>query len=234
MYVHSTILAEAPGCRRYNSAMAKHSKALVHARRAIAAQAARLMAEDGLADFGAAKRKAARQLGFRETDGLPDNGEIEDALRSYQALYQNDEQRERLTALRSAALWLMHDLAAFRPYLSGAAWNGTATRGAGIELDLFTDDPKSLDIWLFNRAIPFTTTEKPHFLKASGTRVPVHRAVFDGIDVALAVHALVDERQVPKPGIHGQPERGTFAAVEQLLAADDEPDVVTKFLGSIR
>src|SRR5690554_1902322 len=60
------------------------------ARREIAAVAARMMAEDGIADFGFAKRKAARQLGLPEkTEALPTNAEIEAELRAWQALYQD-------------------------------------------------------------------------------------------------------------------------------------------------
>ena len=46
-------------------------------RREIAALAARMMAEDGISDFGFAKRKAAKQLGATEADALPNNTEIE-------------------------------------------------------------------------------------------------------------------------------------------------------------
>ena len=73
-------------------------------RRDIASLAARLMAEDGIDNFGLAKRKAARQLGAPDSEALPTNQEVEDALRAYQALYQEDELRERLSVLRHEAL----------------------------------------------------------------------------------------------------------------------------------
>ena len=84
-------------------------------RRSIAALAARLMAEDGIADYGLAKRKAARQLGAPETEALPNNAEIETELRAYQALYQVDEQRERLLDMRRAAAEVMRLLDPFKP-----------------------------------------------------------------------------------------------------------------------
>ncbi len=61
-------------------------------RRHIAYLAARLMAEDGVADYATAKVKAARQAGLGDAHQLPDNSEIEEALREYQELYQKDEQ----------------------------------------------------------------------------------------------------------------------------------------------
>lgn len=54
--------------------------------------AARLIAEEGL-DYASAKRKAARQVvGQARVAGewLPDNDQIEEEIREYQALFQSD------------------------------------------------------------------------------------------------------------------------------------------------
>ena len=80
-----------------------------------------MMAEDGISDFGFAKRKAAKQLGATDADSLPNNTEIETELRAWQALYQDDEQAERLFEMRSAAVDVMQMLAPFRPFMCGAA-----------------------------------------------------------------------------------------------------------------
>ena len=50
-------------------------------RQHIAYLAARLMAEDGVADYATAKNKAARQAGLADLNLLPDNSEIDAALR---------------------------------------------------------------------------------------------------------------------------------------------------------
>ena len=62
-------------------------------RSAIAVHAARLMAQDGIEDYGLAKRKAARRLGAAGTEALPGNDEIEAELRDYLALYQEAARR---------------------------------------------------------------------------------------------------------------------------------------------
>ena len=49
--------------------------------------AARIIAEDGIEDYAAAKRKAARQAGVPDTRQLPTNDEIDAALRTHQTLY---------------------------------------------------------------------------------------------------------------------------------------------------
>ena len=76
-------------------------------RERIAQQAARLIAEDGLQDYALAKIKAARQIGAPDTRNLPNDEEVARALRDYQALYQKDEQSERLHQLRQQALAAM-------------------------------------------------------------------------------------------------------------------------------
>ena len=52
------------------------------------------MAEDGIEDYGLAKRKAARQLGMPDARRLPNNDEIDAALREYQGIYQSDDQHQ--------------------------------------------------------------------------------------------------------------------------------------------
>ena len=214
--------------------MVKQLRGGAHARRAIAAQAARLIAEDGVTEFGAAKRKAARQLGFRDNDGLPDNEEIEVALRAYQSLFQNNEQRERLLALRQVALEVMRDMADFNPCLSGPAWNGTATRGAGVDICVFTDASKHLEMWLINRGIAFATAERAHFARPAPARVPVYSFDRDDTEVRLIVYAKNDERGAFRRDAGGRTERGGVTEVELLIDADESENTVDRFLASIR
>ena len=56
-------------------------------RRALAQEAARVMAQQGIGDFLQAKRKAAAKLGVHDAAVLPKNTEIEAALRDYQRLF---------------------------------------------------------------------------------------------------------------------------------------------------
>ncbi|MBL8383742.1 MAG: hypothetical protein JNM90_11730 [Burkholderiales bacterium] len=214
--------------------MPRQSKSASHARRAIAAQAARLIAEDGLADYGAAKRKAARQLGFRDSDGLPDNAEIESEVRAYQLLYQNDEQRTRLRELRRVAREVLDDFTAHRPHLTGAAWNGTASRGAGIDIDLFTDDQKMVELSLVNRGVPYTTLERAHFSRLPGRHVPVLRFDREGHEVSLSLYSTADLRSVPRSSPDGRAARGDAMALDALIAGDDGSDATERFLATLR
>ncbi len=128
-------------------------------RRRIAHVAARILAEDSSLDYGSAKRKAARQMGAPDSDNLPDNQQIEEALREYQALYQAEESREQLALLRQTAIEYMEKLAAFDPHLTGAVLNGTAGRHAMINLQLFTDEQKEFEFLLMRLNIAYQTGE---------------------------------------------------------------------------
>jgi hypothetical protein len=187
----------------------------------IAAAAARLMAEDGIDDFALAKRKAARQLGAVDTQSLPANEEIETELRAYQALYQGEEQRARIRELRTVALDAMRSFAAFNPYLAGAVLKGTAGRYADIDLQLFTDDHKAVELFLLNRSLPYAVAEQRHFCGDAPRSVPVLALEWQGFPLKVAIYASKDERSALKATLAGRPiERAGISAVSALLAAD--------------
>jgi hypothetical protein len=187
----------------------------------IAAAAARMMAEDGVDDFALAKRKAARQLGATDTQSLPANEEVEAELRAYQSLYQGDEHRDRVRALREVALHAMQSLAAFRPYLAGPVLKGTAGRYADVDLQLFTDDNKAVELFLLNRNVRYDVSEVRRYCGDEVRAVPVLRVEWEDVPVNLAVYAAKDERATLKATPLGRPiERAGIPAVAALLEAD--------------
>jgi hypothetical protein len=187
-------------------------------RRSIAAQAARLMAEDGITDYGAAKRKAARALGATESESLPTNEEIETELRSYQALYQEDEHPQRLRQLREVALEVMAMLEEFRPYLVGGVLDGTAGRYAEVEIDLFADSGKDVEILLLSHGISYEPAES----KRQGPDTPEARLRLDwnGAPVILAVYPIQAERQQKRNPHTGRSHaRARASTVAELLSS---------------
>ncbi|CAG0927283.1 MAG: hypothetical protein EFKGCFLK_00146 [Rhodocyclaceae bacterium] len=185
-------------------------------RRNIAALAARLMAEDGIADYGLAKRKAARQLGAPETEALPNNAEIEAELRAYQAIYQEDEQRERLLDMRRTAVEVMHLLEPFRPYLTGPVLDGTAGRFAEIELEAFPDSGKEVEIFLLNRGIRFEQNEP----RRGGSETAECVLAFDWNDFPVRLSLYEPDAERAQKRRNGKvSERARLASVEALLAS---------------
>jgi hypothetical protein len=188
----------------------------------IAAAAARLMAEDGIEDYALAKRKAARQLGAGDTQALPGNDEIEDELRAYQSLYQGEEQRQRIQHLRTQALEAMRMLAVFRPYLAGPVLKGTAGRYSDIDLQLFTDDSKAVELLLLNRNVAYEVSDERYFAGGRERAVPVLKLEWSGVPLKLAIYAANDERGALKISAGGRAiERAGIDAVAQLLAQEE-------------
>ena len=184
-----------------------------HLRRSIASAAARLMAEEGFTDYGAAKRKAARSMGAGVGEALPTNDEIETELRAWQSLYQEDEQRERVHDLRTTALEVMQLLAEFNPYLTGAALDGTAGRYSSIEIDLFADSSKDVEIALLSRSISYDTMDNRRIGVDAQLRLD-----WNDFPVLISVYPPIAERQQAKSthGGRGRHRARTNAVVELL------------------
>jgi len=188
----------------------------------IAAAAARIMAEDGIDDFALAKRKAARRLGAAVGEALPANDEIEAELRAYRALYQAEEHPERIAGLRRLALEAMRALERFTPYLTGAVLSGIAGRYAGIELQLFPQNPKEVELFLLERGLPYSVAEGRRFagdrahavalLSLEWRGAPLRLAVFDPRDERLALKTSQAGRVMPRAGI---------AEVDALIRSHD-------------
>jgi hypothetical protein len=185
-------------------------------RREIAGLAARMMAEDGISDYGYAKRKATKALGAGDLDALPTNEEIEAELRAYQAIYQDEEHEERLRMLREVALEVMRTLADFRPYLTGPVLDGTAGRYAGVDIDLYADSAKDVEIMLLSHNIPYeideTSRNRPDGMEAQLS------LDWDGIPIRLSIYPYVAERrQQRSPHTGRSPTRARMEAVVALL-----------------
>jgi hypothetical protein len=190
----------------------------------IAYLAARLMAEDGVADYGTAKTKAARQAGLSEAALLPDNNEIEAALREYQGLYQKEDQPAHLRHLREVAVRAMREFAEFRPVLVGSVLSGTAGQYSDVNLQLFTDDVKALTMFLLNRRYRFEESAKRVNRGDRFEEVPQITIEYEDATVALTVLDRDDERTNPRSrSDNGGPQRARLPEVEALLAASAPP-----------
>lgn len=184
-------------------------------RRRIAHAAARILSEDGSLDYGSAKRKAARQLGAPDSGNLPDNQQIEDALRSYQALYHADETRAQLVQLRQTAIEYMEQLADFDPHLTGSVLNGTAGPHADINLQLFTDDQKEVEFFLMRQKTPYQATA----LRAPDTPGKMYpRFIIDDprAPVDLVIYPATELRSMKRLQADGSPRRMRLPQVRAL------------------
>jgi len=182
-------------------------------RREIAALAARMMAEDGISDFGFAKRKAARQLGAGESESLPNNTEIEAELRAWQALYQDEEQTERVREMRRVAVAVMRLMLEFRPYLTGGALDGTAGRYSEVEIELYPESTKEVEIFFLNENIAYEHREPRR--ATPGAPEAILAFEWEQVPVRLSLYGAHAER-----GGRRGAERARLPAVEALLNAE--------------
>jgi hypothetical protein len=189
----------------------------------LAYAAAKLMAEDGVQDYATAKQKAARQLGAEDTQSLPDNLEIDEALRTYQALFKSEQQPQILRTLRERAVVLMRELQEFNPYLVGSVLIGTATEHSDINLQLFCDSVKDLEIYFINQHRPYKSGFERNRLGDKTIEVPTFTLEVEDTLATLSVYDTDDLRIVKKFKADGRVmERARLAQVESLLTATSQ------------
>jgi hypothetical protein len=202
--------------------MSRRTNKQTGTRARIAAAAARLMAEDGIDDFALAKRKAAKQLGALDAQALPGNDEIEAELRAYLALYQAEEHPQRVVELREIALDAMRALERFNPYLTGPVMKGIAGPYAEIELQLFPDSVKEVEIFLLDRNLTYATQEGRRYAGDRAHGMSVLTLSWRGVPLRLSIFDARDERLALKTSQAGRVmDRAGIAEVGALLR--DEP-----------
>ncbi len=122
-----------------------------HDRETLAAVAARIIVESQLTDWSLARRKALDSLGLSpRSTPLPTDDEIIAEIKTYHALYGDDEHAEQLQSQRETALEAMRALSRFEPKLMGPVAEGWAHAGSDIVLDVVADSAKDVEIELIN------------------------------------------------------------------------------------
>jgi hypothetical protein len=180
----------------------------------IASAAARLIAESGISDYAKAKRKAAHGLGLPDSARLPENAEVEYELRIYQRLFQNDEQAAIIDHLRQKASEIMVLMDRFNPYLTGSVLDGSAGRYAEIDIQLFTDSAKDVEIFLLNQRIDYV--HSPPRSERAEAVLTMHS---DDAVANLIVYPRNEERGAVRTRDGRIRQRARIDAVNRLLAA---------------
>lgn len=201
----------------------QHAQSRLRERRErLAGEAARLMAESGIADYHQAKLKAAERLGIRDDASLPRNTEIEAALRQYQRLFGRDSAGE-LRRRREAALEALRFFRAFEPRLVGPVLDGTADARSPVLLHLHADDPEAVHRFLVEHDVPAQSRSRRLRLDRHRDRdCPVWVFSADGLpfDVTVLPHDVL--RQAPLSPVDEKPmRRANLAQLRELLLEDE-------------
>jgi len=195
------------------------------ARNLLAQEAARIIVDQGLRDYSAAKIKAAERLGMHSRGALPGNAEIEQAISEHLLLFNGDSHAALLQRLRSTALAAMHVLRDFSPRLVGPVLAGTADENSSINLHVFADSCEEVALYLDDKNIACRLYERRLKLRR-GRNVrpdvfPGYEFMFENEPVAATVFPVDGIRQAPISPIDGKPMRRVDEkGLEALLASD--------------
>ncbi len=187
----------------------------------LAQVAARLMAEEAVHGFADAKAKAVDRLGVTGRPTLPSNQEVEAELRSYQALFQAEEQAQWLAAKRRVALEAMRLLEPFAPQLVGAVLRGTAPVDAEVTLHLFAEPPEAVATYLYDRGVPWALDSWiARFGGGRELELPMYRISAGDEDLRLVVFPEEGLREPPRSPVDGKPMQRAPRDHVQALVGD--------------
>ena len=151
---------------------------------------------------------------------LPDNHEIDEALRSHLAIFQSATQPLECQALRQVAVDTMRWLDRFSPWLVGAVLSGSANRFSQIELEIVADDAKQLEMFLLNEGVQFKTHSRPPSRTQRGDplhHVLLYEILINEIPVVIAFFPDHSVRTAQRPRNGLKHARAQVATVELLL-----------------
>ncbi len=205
----------------------KFSQRAEDLRRALAQEAARIMAEHGIEDFLQAKRKAADRLRVNDVAVLPKNIEIEAALRAHQRLFGRDSHDHTLKEQRRIALG-HHAHAGRVP----AAAGGLGADGHRHQLQRHQsasvcDRSESVAIRLLEIGVPHEFYERRVKMDAErSVNYPALRFEANGRTVDATVFPIDGIRQSPYSPVDGRPmKRADAREVSELVGPAQRSEV---------
>jgi len=192
-------------------------------RKQIALEAAKMMYTRMETEYYTAKRKAARglRLGSRlRPSDLPSNREIRDQILGLAVLHEGEARTRRLCDMRLYALWLMRQLARFRPRLIGSVCSGHVRKGSDIDIHVFSDTLAAVTLALDQVALRYET-ERKRVLKHNEERTFTHVHVHGRYEAELTVYAETLVSYVFKSSITGKGmESATIQELAQIMARE--------------
>ncbi len=171
------------------------------ARQLLAQEAARIVIDGGIRDYGKAKIKAAERLGLSTRGALPGNAEIDAAVAEHLELFGGDDHLERQQTLLKLAADAMVLLAPFEPRLVGPVLAGTADENSAINLHVFADSPETVALHLDDQGFRTRLYERQLKLRP-GRNSPTH--TFSGYQFRRQ-HEYVEATVFPYDGLRQAP-----------------------------
>lgn len=199
----------------------KNGNGTNRARQVVAQEAARIIVNQGIRDYGVAKKKAAERLGLLTRGSLPANAEIEQAIAEHHQLFGGDGHADFLRSMRQCALDAMEMLHAFTPRLVGPVLAGTADENSAVNLHVFADDSHAVALQLETAGVSYRPYERR--VRSRRDRVDSRAGfefLWDSMNVQATVFPEDGIRQAPLSPIDGRPmQRADIKRVRELITS---------------
>ncbi len=160
-------------------------------------------------------------MGIADQGSLPDNHEIDVALRAYLSIFQGDSQPAECRALRRIAVDGMLWLNRFSPWLVGSVLSGTAIRYSPIELEIVDEDTKRLELFFLNQRVAFETRVAPAISahsRATLNTISIYEILFNEFPIVIWCFPNQAARTAQRPRASLNHARAQLKDVEALLA----------------
>lgn len=180
------------------------------------------MLEQGIRDYGVAKRKAAQRLGVGDDGRLPRNTEIKDALVEYRRLFHGERHTTHLRTLRQTAREALVFFEPFSPRLVGPVLDGSADDHSAVAIHVFADAPEELALFLEERSIPFDMEQRRlRYARSEESEYLVCRFAAGEVNIDVTVFPLAGMRRAPLSPVDGRPMRRVdLSGLDALLEND--------------
>ncbi len=178
----------------------------------VADEAARLVLEEGLGDYGLARDKAARRFGVQGRASLPTLAEVDVAVVSRRGLFGLKVSEEQVSSLQRVAVKVMQAFSGYAPRLVGELLEGLVTPSTAVEVHLLADSTKLLAIELLNQGVAYQSVE--HLFSGAGDVTPGFVYEVTGVPVYLFVFATHVERDALRDERNGSRMKG--ASLKQM------------------
>ena len=172
----------------------------------IAQEAAKIIAEKGIQQFGQAKFKAAENLNAMDNGCLPSNSDIEKKLIEYYQLFQADVDFDHILYLRKIAFDVMHIFDNYLIYLVGPVANGSASFSSAINFHIASEDESEIIQTLTKNDL----THKPYdrkikFNEKTIKQVNGIKTIYKNTDIELTIFNHKEIRHAPLSKIDNKP-----------------------------
>ena len=172
----------------------------------IAQEAAKMIAEKGIQQFGQAKFKAAKNLNAMNNGCLPSNSDIEKKLIEYYQLFRADVDFDHILYLRKIAFDVMHIFDNYLIYLVGPVANGSASFSSAINFHIASEDESEIIQTLIKNDL----THKPYdrkikFNEKTIKQVNGIKTIYKKTDIELSIFNHKEIRHAPLSKIDNKP-----------------------------